>query len=288
MMDRFDPAESLATVSREKVTMLGQIPAMFLLQAGLPNFASTDFTSLKVIVFGGAAPPMKLLRELDRICKAVGAKLLTGYGSTEACGFITYTRPGETLERMATSVGYAPEGFEMRIVDDDRQQIPACSIGELAIRGTFLFSEYLNKPEATATAMDADGWYYTGDLGYLEADGALFLSGRKSEMYKTGGENVFPREIEDVLTEHPAVALAAVIGVPDPLFQEVGHAVVMLRPGAVNSASELKEHCRAKLTNFKVPKVVDIMPMLPMLPNGKVNKLELKREILSRSNQESE
>ena len=107
MMDRFDPAESLAMLSREKVTMWGQIPAMFLLQAGLPSFSTTDFSSLKVIVFGGAAPPMKLLRGLERIGKAVGAQLLTGYGSTEACGFITYTRPDEPMEKLATSVGFA-------------------------------------------------------------------------------------------------------------------------------------------------------------------------------------
>ena len=176
----------------------------------------------------------------------------------------------------------------MRIVDDNRHPLGTNVIGELAIRGPFLFTEYLNKPEATMAAKDEDGWYYTGDLGYLDSCGALFLSGRKSEMYKTGGENVFPREIEDVLTEHPAVALAAVIGVPDPVFQEIGYALVMLRPGANCSTEELKEHCRGNLTNFKVPKSLDIRPVLPMLPNGKVNKLELKREILSRRQQEGE
>ncbi|MBX3419924.1 MAG: hypothetical protein KF752_00065 [Pirellulaceae bacterium] len=120
--------------------------------------------------------------------------------------------------------------------------------------------------------------FYTGDLGYL--DGAvLYLNGRKSEMYKTGGENVFPREIEDVLCEHPAVALAAVIGVSDPLYQEVGYALVMLRPGASITPDQLKEHCQSHLVNFKVPKTIEIRPMLPLLANGKVNKLELKREI---------
>lgn len=279
MMDRFDPAETLAMLGREKVTMLGQIPAMYLMQAGLPSFSTTDFSSLKVIIWGGAAAPMKLLRGLEEISNAVGAKLLTGYGSTEACGFITYTRPGETLERLATSVGVAPDGFELRIVDEHRQPMSCGTIGELAIRGPFLFTEYLNKPEATSASRDSDGWFYTGDLGFLDSDGALFLSGRKSEMYKTGGENVFPREIEDVLSEHPAVALAAVIGVPDDTFQEVGYALVMRRPGSTVTADELKEHCKARLANFKVPKTYDIRAALPMLPNGKVNKLELKKEI---------
>jgi len=287
MMDRFDPAESLAILAREQVTMIGQIPAMFLMQAALPGFSTTDFSSLKVIVWGGAAAPMKLLRELEQISQRVAAKLVTGYGSTEACGFITYTQPGEDLERLATSVGKPPDGFELRIVDESRQSLPTGTTGELAIRGPFLFTEYFNKPEATAAARDDDGWFYTGDLGHLDNQGTLFLSGRKSEMYKTGGENVFPREIEDVLCEHPSVALAAVIGVPDPLFQEVGYALIMQRTGATLTAEELKEHCKKHLVNFKVPKVYDIRPSLPLLANGKVNKLELKRETQSQSSLES-
>jgi acyl-CoA synthetase (AMP-forming)/AMP-acid ligase II len=286
MMDRFDPAESLAILSRERITMFGQIPAMFLMQATLPSFASTDFSSLKVIVWGGAAAPMKLLRGLDQIASGVGAKLLTGYGSTEACGFITYTRPGEDLQRLATSVGNAPDGFELRIVDEHRRPLEVGAVGELAIRGAFLFKEYLNQPQATEAVRDSDGWFYTGDLGYLDADGGLFLSGRKSEMFKTGGENVFPREIEDVLCEHPSVALAAVIGIPDPTFQEVGCALVVLRPGKTTTPEELKEHCRAGLTNFKVPKSYEIRQTLPMLPNGKVHKRVLKDEIVSRMNTE--
>ncbi|MBX3419930.1 MAG: long-chain fatty acid--CoA ligase [Pirellulaceae bacterium] len=279
MMDRFDPAATLEILGREKITMLGQIPAMFLMQATLPSFANTDFSGLKAIMWGGAAAPMKLLRGLKQISQATGAMLMTGYGSTEACGFITYTQPTDDLEQLATSVGRAPEGFELRIVDDQRQPLPTGQLGELAIRGPFLFKEYLNKPEATAQAKDADGWFYTGDLGYLDERGVLYLNGRKSEMYKTGGENVFPREIEDVLCEHPAVALAAVIGVSDPLYQEVGYALVMLRPGASITPDQLKEHCQSHLVNFKVPKTIEIRPMLPLLANGKVNKLELKREI---------
>lgn len=279
MMDRFDPAETLEILGREKITMFGQIPAMFLMQAALPSFKDTDFSSLKVIVWGGAAAPISLLRGLKRISQATGAKLITGYGSTEACGFITYTSPSDDAESLTNCVGRAPENFELRIVDDQRKPLAEGQVGELAIRGPFLFKEYLNKPEATAQALDASGWYYTGDLGYLDASGALFLSGRKSEMYKSGGENVFPREIEEVLCEHPAVALAAVVGVPDSKYQEVGYAFVLVRPGQSVTSEQLKAHCQAGLANFKVPKTFDLRPMLPLLPNGKVNKLELKREL---------
>jgi acyl-CoA synthetase (AMP-forming)/AMP-acid ligase II len=284
MMDRFDPAATLEILGREKITMFGQIPAMFLMQAALPSFKDTDFSSLKVIVWGGAAAPISLLRGLKRISQATGAKLITGYGSTEACGFITYTSPSDDAESLTNGVGRAPENFELRIVDDQRKPLATGQVGELAIRGQFLFKEYLNKPEATAQVIDVSGWYYTGDLGYLDADGALFLSGRKSEMYKSGGENVFPREIEEVLCEHPAVAMAAVIGVPDAKYQEVGYAFVLVRPGQSVTCEHLKEHCQAGLANFKVPKTFDLRPMLPLLPNGKVNKMELKRELEIHSN----
>ena len=279
MMDRFDPAASLEVVSKEKITMLGQIPAMFLMQAGVPGFMETDFSSLKVLIWAGAAAPIELLRGLQMISAATGAALMTGYGSTEACGFVTYTKPGDDLETLAKSVGYAAEGFELRIVDDQRKPVPTGTQGEVALRGPFMFKEYFNKPEATAAAKDEDGWYYTNDLGYLDEKGALYLNGRKSEMYKTGGENVFPAEIEEVLCTHDAVVMAAVIGVPDPTFQEVGHAFVMQKPGATVSEDELRAHCKENLVNFKVPKRIEIHPMLPLLANGKVNKMELKKGI---------
>jgi acyl-CoA synthetase (AMP-forming)/AMP-acid ligase II len=140
---------------------------------------------------------------------------------------------------------------------------------------------YGNQPELTAGVLDKDGWYHTGDLARMDSTGSLILSGRASEMYKTGGENVFPREIEAVLETHPSVLFAAVIGVPDPLYQEVGRAFIMTKSGRQTSAEELREHCRKQLANFKVPKSFDIRPALPLLAIGKVNKQALKEEVLS-------
>lgn len=287
MMDRFDPAETLTILGHQRVTMLGQIPAMFLMQAGLPNFLDTDFSSLKVIVWGGAPAPQKLLKGLQQIATKIGARLVTGYGSTEACGFITYTQPDDSFELLAASVGRPPKGFEIRIVDDNRQPVSAGCVGEVALRGPFLFREYLNQPQVTAECKDNQGWFYSGDLGYLDDSGVLFLSGRKSEMYKTGGENVFPQEIEEVLCSHPAVAMAAVVGVPDPLYQEVGHALVLLRQGVSVTEQQLREHCRDHLANFKVPKRCEVCTELPLLPNGKVNKVQLKKEILSKATEQN-
>jgi acyl-CoA synthetase (AMP-forming)/AMP-acid ligase II len=138
---------------------------------------------------------------------------------------------------------------------------------------------YLNNLAATRAAFDADGWYYTNDVGYMDENGYLFLSGRRSEMFKTGGENVFPREIEDVLESHPGVLFAAVIGVPDPLYAEVGHAFIMMKPGQAPTEDELRAYCKERLANFKVPKRFELRPMLPLLANGKVNKQALKAEL---------
>jgi acyl-CoA synthetase (AMP-forming)/AMP-acid ligase II len=281
MMDRFDPASTLDILSSERVTMLGQIPAMFLLQASLPKFDQADFSSLRTIIWGGAAAPRSLLTLLQKIAEDSGAILATGYGSTEACGFVTYTAPSDDLETLATSVGRAPAGFEIRVVDEQRRPIATGQIGEVALRGPFLFKEYLNQPQATQDCTDTQGWFYTGDLGSIDSSGQLFLSGRKSEMYKSGGENVFPQEIEEVLCSHPCVAMAAVIGVPDPLYQEVGHAIVALRPGTQADIESLKDHCSHNLVNFKVPKTLEIRANLPLLPNGKIDKVQLKREFLS-------
>lgn len=281
MMDRFDPAATLEIIPKERITMFGQVPAMFMLEMALPAFRETDFSSVDCIVWGGASAPRPVLEALDALAKRVGARLLTGYGATEMGGFVTFSRPDDDLDLLCKTAGYAPEPFELKIVDDAGANAPVGETGEVCVRGPFLMKGYFNKPEQTAAVIDTDGWYHSGDLGHLDAAGNLFLNGRKSEMFKTGGENVFPREVEDALESHPAVFLAAVVAVPDPLFQEVGRAYVMVKPGANPSAGELKAHCQAHLANFKVPKSFEVRPLLPMLPNGKVNKLALKEEATS-------
>jgi acyl-CoA synthetase (AMP-forming)/AMP-acid ligase II len=281
MMDRFEPLEALHTVERERITMLGQVPAMFLLQFGLPKFRETDFSSVRVFAWGGASAPQLVLDVLAGLAKRNGAKLATGYGSTELCGFVTFTDPGDSLETMMQTAGRFVEPYEARIVDDERRELPLGQLGEIAVRGPMTLKEYWNKPEQTAAVLDADGWYYTGDLGSLDARGYLRISSRKSEMFKTGGENVFPREVEDVLEQHPEVLMAAVIGVPHEMYQEVGHAFVMPHPGKTPAIGDLNKLCKDNLVNFKVPKQIEIRPVLPLLPNGKVNKMALKKELTS-------
>ena len=204
--------------------------------------------------------------------------MLTGYGSTETCGFVTYTEKGDGVERLLKSAGKIAPPFELKIVDEGRAELPDGQVGEIAVRGDFLMKGYFNNPEATAAVIDEQGWYYTSDLAAKDADGYIYIAGRRSEMYKSGGENVYPREIEDLIETHPAVLFAAVIGVPDEIYQEVGWAYAMLKPGQQASEEALRQLCKEKLANFKVPKRFYVRPLLPMLPSGKVDKMALKKE----------
>jgi len=232
-----------------------------------------------VFAWGGSAAPKLVIDVLAGIAERHGAKLKTGYGATEMCGFVTFSGPDDSLETLMATGGRCVPPFEIRIVDDHRRDVPLGHVGEIAVRGPITLKEYWNKPEQTAAVLDAEGWYYSGDLGRLDENGYIRISSRKSEMFKTGGENVFPREVEDVLEQHPEVLMAAVIGVPHETFQEVGHAFVMPHPGLSPAVDELHAHCKQNLVNFKVPKRIEVRPMLPMLPNGKVNKMALKAEL---------
>jgi len=278
-MDRFDPQASLETIEKERITMVGQVPVMFLMQFQAPKFMDMDWSSVKCIVWGGSSAPQLVLDVLSHIASQTGARLLTGYGSTELCGFVTYSRPGDSVELLAKSAGKVTPPFEVKIVDENRQPLPQGEVGEIVVRGPSVMAGYLNNPTATKEVLDDEGWYYTSDLGYLDADDNLFISGRRSEMFKTGGENVFPREVEDVLEAHPAVLFAAVIGVKDEVYSEVGRAYIMLKPGQEATDVEMREFCKERLANFKVPKAFDIRPMLPLLANGKVNKMALRAEM---------
>ncbi|HNT88586.1 MAG TPA: AMP-binding protein, partial [Candidatus Hydrogenedentes bacterium] len=279
LMDRFDPQGSLETIENERVTVVGQVPVMFLLQFQAPKFPEMDWRRVRAFVWSGSAAPEIMLDVLCVLCEQTGARLVTGYGSTELCGFCTYSMPDDPRELLAKSAGRVVPPFEMRIVDDERRPLPHGQNGEVAVRGDIVMKGYLNNPDATAAALDLEGWYYTGDVGYMDARGYLFLTGRRSEMFKTGGENVFPREIEETLERHPAVLFAAVLGVPDELYSEVGYAFVMLKPGQTVSGDELRAFCKDRLANFKVPKHFDVRPDLPLLPNGKVSKTALHKEL---------
>jgi acyl-CoA synthetase (AMP-forming)/AMP-acid ligase II len=279
LMDRFDPQESLEMIERERVTLLGQVPVMYLMQFQTPKFREMDWSSVRTFVWGGSGAPRVMLDTLMGIASRTGARLVTGYGSTELCGFATYTAPDDSVEVLAKGVGRVVPPFEVKVVDGERNTLGPNETGELAFRGPNVMKGYFKNNAVTASVIDEDGWYYTSDLGYMAEDGNIYLQGRSSEMFKSGGENVFPREVEDVLEACEGVMFSAVIGVPDDLYAEVGYAFVMTKPGHVVTDEALRAHAREHLANFKVPKKFDIRPMLPLLANGKVNKMALKKEL---------
>lgn len=279
LVDGFEPQAALDIIEREKVTLVGQVPAMFLLQMALPTFDKTDFNAVETFIWSGAQAPRSMVRKLMETAEKSGSLLFNGYGSTELAGFATYTQPGDDFETLCDSAGRAPEGIEVRIVDESRKELPQGEIGEVAVRGKLLFSDYLHQPEVYAARVDGEGWYYTDDLAWMDARGYIYIVGRRSEMFKSGGENVYPREIENVLEAHLSVLLAAVVGVPDPVYQEVGKAFVRVRPESSVTPGELDAFCRQHLANFKVPKTIEIRETLPLLPTGKVDKKLLMRDL---------
>jgi len=276
--ERFDPKLSLRTIEQEGITLVGQIPSMYLFQMRHPAFRDADLSKVRNFVISGSTPPKALIDTLAGICAKTGAHLIQAFGMTETAGLVTFTRPGDPPELIQASAGRVGAGIELRIVDDDRREVPDGSIGTIAFRGDPVMKDYLNDPEATAAVIDADGWLYTHDLAKKDAKGYIYVVGRNSEMFKSGGENVFPREIENVLETHADIAAAAVFGVPDAFYVEVGRAFVMLKPGAAVTEPELRAFCQTYLSNFKVPKHFEFRDQLPMLPDGTVDKKALKEE----------
>ncbi len=269
--ERFDPAATLAAVEAERATVWGGVPTMLQLALALDDFDAYDLSSVEAILWGGAALPREAVERLQQ----TGARLMSMYGMTETSAHVTYTEPGASASVLSETVGKPDVRFPCRIVDDAGNACGVGEEGELQFEGDYLMLGYWERPEATRDSFTADGWLRTGDLGHWREDGNIVIVGRRSEMFKSGGYNVYPREVELVLEEHEGVAMAAVIAVPDDLYQEVGHAWVLETPGAEVDVVQLREHCRAKLANYKIPKRIHVAAELPMLPVGKVDKKAL-------------
>lgn len=283
-MARFDADAVMEVIERERISLWIGVPTMFILAASRPGFTDRDLSSLETIVWGGAAMPRD---EIIRF-KKLKVRLVTLYGLTESTSDMTFTLPDADVDELAETVGRPPKEYPCRIVKPEGAVCAIGEPGEIQFKGEFNMLGYYNKPDATRDAFTADGWLRSGDIGYWRADGNIVLIGRMSEMFKSGGFNVYPREIEDVIVAHPAVALAAVIGVPDPLYQEVGEAYVLANPGAKVTAEELAAYCKERLANYKVPKRFFVRNELPMLPVGKIDKPLLKRQAIAALSSDTE
>jgi fatty-acyl-CoA synthase len=269
----FDPGRALELIERRRVTAMMGVPANYLLMAADPGFAGADLSGLRRAVVGGAPMPVSLLRTWhDR-----GVPLVQGYGLTEASPNVLCL-PLEDAARRLGWVGKPYPHVEVGLADPSSgATVHGPGHGELVVRGPGVFAGYWRDPDATR-AITRAGWLHTGDVAERDADGYYRIRDRLKDMYISGGENVYPAEIEAVLHEHPAVADAAVIGVPDERWGEVGVAVVVLRPGAEAGEAELLAHCRERLAAFKVPRAVRFAAELPRTPAGKVLKRELRDE----------
>lgn len=277
--ERFEAAEIPKLVERYRVNILLLAPAMYKMIIDTPTFGAEKFRSLEWLIFAGSAAPIGILRTLQRMCDRIG----TCYGLSETCGSVTYSEPEIDIETLAITIGRSvPEG-EIRVMNKDERSASEGEIGEIHVRPEFCMAGYFNRPEETAKAYTSDGWLKTGDLVEVLPKGNLRFVGRNSEMFKSGGYNVYPREIELTIEEHPNVALVAVIGVPDERFDEVGNAFIVPKAGADVDESMIRTWCRERLANYKVPKLIEICQELPMLPIGKIDKIELARRHSSAS-----
>ncbi len=276
MLDTFIPQQVLQTVQDERITVMGQVPAQYILLFMQPDYDTYDLSSVRFAVISGAPVPPELV---DQIEDKLGVIPFIGYGLTETSGAITFTRQEHPREKISSTIGIPNEGIEVRIMSPEREEMPRGEAGEITVRGGAVMKGYYRQEEATAEAFDSDGFFYTGDMGFIDEDGFVHIMGRKKEMYIRGGENVYPPEVEDVLLQHPKVLFAAVLGYPDPVMGEKGRAYVVPQPGTEVSEDEIKEFCREHLAKYKVPDQVVFREALPLTPLGKVHKFALYEEM---------
>jgi long-chain acyl-CoA synthetase len=279
LIPRFDPRTAIEIIEREGVTVFEGVPTMYsALLSVAEDFSTSTTSTLRVCVSGGAALPVQVLTDFEA---TYGCVILEGYGLSETSPVACFNHPGQL--RKPGSIGTPIEGVEMRVVDDGGNELREGEPGEIQIRGHNVMKGYWNLPDETAAAISADGWFGTGDIGRIDDDGHYYIVDRKKQMIIRGGLNVYPREIEEVLYEHPAVAEAAVVGIPhDTLGEEIG-AAVALKDGSDVTVEDLKDFVEQRVAAYKYPRRVWIVDALPKGPTGKI----LRREIVIPTTAES-
>lgn len=273
----FDAEAVFRRVATDLVTVLPGPPALYLSMLSHPHLAKTDLSSLRVAITGASTIPPVLI---ERMRRDLGfTVVITAYGLTECGGLATICDPLDDAETVASTSGRAIPGTEVRIVDVENKPLPAGEAGEICLRGFHVMQGYFEDLQATAEAVDADGWLHTGDIGTLDTRGYLRITDRLKDMFIVGGFNCYPAEIEAALITHPAIAQVAVIGVPDERMGEVGCAYLVLRPGAQLDAAALIAWARECMANYKVPRYVHFVASLPVNASNKVMKNELRAQI---------
>lgn len=277
--ESFEPAATLAAIERERATVIYGVPTMFIAQLQDASFAQRDLSSLRTGIMAGSPCPIEVMRQvIDRMgCREV----TIAYGQTEASPVITQTRTDDPVELRVETVGQPLPGVEVKIIDPSTgQALGDGQAGELCARGHVVMLGYYNDPRATAAAVDGEGWLHTGDLALRQPNGYYRITGRIKDMVIRGGENIYPREIEEFLFTHPAVEQASVVGVPDPKYGEELCAWIKLRPGAAASEDEIRQYCKAQLAHYKAPRYVRFVAEFPQTVTGKIQKFKIREQMI--------
>ena len=277
----FDPEATLRAVQSERCTSLYGVPTMFIAELGLPSFADFDLSSLRTGIMAGSPCPVEVMKRV--VTEMHMAEVAICYGMTETSPVSTMTRPDDDLSRRTETVGRTMPHLESKVIDPvTGLTVPRGEAGELCTRGHTVMLGYWDQPDKTAEAIDAARWMHTGDLATMDADGYLNIVGRIKDMVIRGGENVYPREVEEFLYGHPDIADVSVIGVPDEKYGEELMAWVVLKPGAEPLTAEaVREFCSGRLAHYKVPRYVHIVDGFPMTVTGKVRKVEMRESAVS-------
>lgn len=267
----FEPGRALALIERHRITMLSGVPTTYQMMADHPAWADTDLSSLQKLTCGGSAVPTRILNAYEER----GLSFSQGYGMTETSPGATSLSPAMTREKQG-SVGLPHFFTEVRIADEHGDMVPRGTVGEIQVSGPNVFLGYHGLPEASADAFTDDGWFRSGDLGYLDDDGYLYISDRLKDMIISGGENIYPAEVENLIADIEGVSGVAVVGVPDERWGEVPWAVVTLRDGAEVDTEKVRHHLDGLLARYKLPKNVVVVDDLPRTASGKIRKADLR------------
>jgi fatty-acyl-CoA synthase len=269
---QFDPQQVLALIEREQVTVFAAVPTMYQMLTQAPNWEEADLSSLRFCTSGGAPLPVPLV---EKYGAEKGVRFKQGFGMTEY-GPGLFALPAQDAIRKAGSIGRPNFFIDVRVMDDDNHPLGPNQVGELVLKGPSGCSGYWNNPDASAAVYDEEGWFHTGDMVYHDEDWYFYVVDRKKDMFISGGENVYPAEIEAVIYKHPAVHMCAVVGVPHSTWGEVGKACIVLKPGSEATEEELIAFMQQHLARYKVPRSVEFLPELPISAAGKILKRELR------------
>jgi fatty-acyl-CoA synthase len=276
LMEQYNAKNALALIEQERITVHHGVPTMFILELNYPDFKKYDLSSLRTGIIAAAPCPVEIVR---RIRFEMNCDIVVAYGLSETSPTLTMTGFDDDDIVRSETVGKVLPGAEVKVVDHNRREVPTGEVGELACRGFGVMKGYYNMPEKTREAIDQDGWFYTGDLAMIDAQGYIRIVGRKKEMIIRGGYNIYPREVEEVFYTHPSVLEVAIVGLPDTVLGEISCAAIRLKPNATVTPEELREFIKSKVADYKVPDKIVFLQEFPMTASGKIKKVDLQESL---------